>query len=297
VTSADEEPLDDWTQPTTAVGTAYHPTDSLHCLPIREDLDLTQISSKMKTRQANQTEKEAYYLTVNTWTNMAHQLDPSIGLPSARHGHTITAIGSQLWIFGGMGFESSETSGKTRGPKKRRQLNDLYLLDVAALKDHSSQRKLEWVLPTSRGPVPPRRAGHSALAMGCQLIIFGGANGSRYLSDIHILHTPTVTWSSVQLLSSPSPSLPPRPLPWAEVISKRIKPALLPVSHHQFIVFGGGLVCDFSAPIFGAIPADCYLVSLKLCSRPTGAADEAEADSPPPATAPAKRKRSSSRIR
>jgi hypothetical protein len=298
-----EESFDDWaTQPPTPLGvgtavsggTAYLATDSLHCLPIRDDLSLSlsslcpsasaTASSKMTTRQTNVTEKRetaigSSSLELHTWTNLTHHLAPGVGVPSARHGHTITAIGSQLWVFGGMGFESSESWG--RGPKKRRQLNDLYLLEVGALRQEPSstsaaQRRLEWILPASRGPVPPRRAGHSALAMGAQLIICGGANGSRYLSDLYILHTPTVTWSSVQLLSSPalSPSLlptllpPPRPLSWAEVISKRIKPALLPVSHDQLLIFGGGLVCDFSAPLYGAIPADCYLVTLKLSTRP-----------------------------
>jgi hypothetical protein len=81
--------------------------------------------------------------------------------PSPRHGHSITEIGSRLWLFGGMGVDlvagngnsSNSISGHngggsggkngSRGPSKgksggrgttgRRHLNDLYVLDLLPL--------------------------------------------------------------------------------------------------------------------------------------------------------------------
>lgn len=205
---------------------------------------------------------------------MSYLINTSIGVPSPRHGHTVTEIGSKIWIFGGMGFDSNETNGTGSKSSKRRQLNDLYMLELEPLK-FSPFKRLEWKMPSCRGTIPPRRAGHSALALGCQLLIYGGANGVSYLSDLYILHTPTITWSSVKLLPSPCHQFPSTSNTskkdelnsWAKAISKRIKPALLPISSHQFIIFGGGKVSDFTAPTY-PIPTDCYLVSLKSLSRP-----------------------------
>jgi hypothetical protein len=231
-----------------------------------------------------------------------------------------------------MGYESLESAhGNTSKVPKRRQLNDLYVLDLQPLlsttntntrssnsggRGNSIPKKMEWVKPLTRGPGPPRRAGHSAVAMGCQLLIFGGANGSRYLSDLYIFHTPTVTWSSVALGPSPSPSLgplwggsrggvthhegeedaaaAPPSCQWAQKISKRIKPALLPISPSQLILFGGGKVCDFSAPTFGAIPTDCYLIHLSPASEPMPPVANPSPSETTPAAAPVvttKRKR------
>lgn len=181
----------------------------------------------------------------------------------------------------------------------------MYVLDLKPLLSSTrsgrsfTSKKMEWVKPLTKGPCPPRRAGHSAVAMGCQILIFGGANGNRYLSDLYILHTPTATWSCVAL--GPSASLgssvsadrhedddPSSPPSWAQKISKRIKPALLPISPNQLIIFGGGKVCDFSAPTFGAIPTDCYLIQLSPASQPT-------CPTPPENIAPATKKKRMSR--
>lgn len=129
-------------------------------------------------------------------------------------------------------------------------------------------------MPSSKGTSPPRRAGHSAMAMGCQLIFFGGANGSVYLSDFYVLHTPTVTWSTVKLsiptsLSSSSSSGGAGAgaggsggVGWSKIISKRLRPTLLPVTTNQFIIYGGGKVCDLALPSYGDIPSDSYLITL-----------------------------------
>ena len=110
-----------------------------------------------------------------------------------------------------------------------------------------------------------------------------------YLFDMHVLHTPTVTWSTVNLqsvqtqpksLKTEGPScagmethdatgkVQRRTVAWDTVISKRIRPGLLPVSPSQIIVFGGGKACDAAAPLFGDVPADCFLVTLSAESRP-----------------------------
>lgn len=100
-----------------------------------------------------------------------------------------------------------------------------------------------------------------------------------YLFDMHILHTPTVTWSTVNLQTIPSePSSVSNDtngtvgkhniVAWDTIISKRIRPGLLPVSPNQIIVFGGGKAFDAAAPLFQDIPPDCFLVTLQPLSRP-----------------------------
>ena len=73
-------------------------------------------------------EKETI-MTINCWSDLGLQLE-SLAVPSSRHAHTINEIGSQLWLFGGMGLDFiGSSSGKNRG-QKRRQLNDLYVLNL-----------------------------------------------------------------------------------------------------------------------------------------------------------------------
>ncbi|XP_068190642.1 rab9 effector protein with kelch motifs isoform X2 [Antennarius striatus] len=89
--------------------------------------------------------------------------------PSARHGHAIIAVGSKIYIHGGMAGDKF--------------LKDMYCLDTTIM---------TWEKLQTKGDVPPGVAAHSALVLGKNIYIFGGmtANGTgnsmyRFNSDKH----------------------------------------------------------------------------------------------------------------
>lgn len=85
--------------------------------------------------------------------------------PPGLRGHTANLIGHKIFLFGGY-------DGKGRS-------NDLYILDTAELK---------WLHPTECENAPAGRQRHSAALVGSkQLYIFGGFDGNRWLSDLHVL--------------------------------------------------------------------------------------------------------------
>ncbi|RDX97342.1 Kelch domain-containing protein 3, partial [Mucuna pruriens] len=103
----------------------------------------------------------------NCQTNQVHVFDtvkhswsqPAIkgSPPTPRDSHTCTAIGDNLFVFGG-------TDGMN-------PLKDLHILDTSS---HT------WICPTIRGEGPPAREGHSAAVVGKRLFIFGGDFPTSY---------------------------------------------------------------------------------------------------------------------
>lgn len=96
-------------------------------------------------------------------------------LPSPRDSHSCTAVGDNLFIFGG-------TDGKV-------PLRDLHIFDTSSS---------TWITPSLRGEGPEPREGHSAALVGKRLFIFGGCgkdNSSEvYYNDLYILDTETLVW-------------------------------------------------------------------------------------------------------
>eukprot|EP00873_Tetraselmis_striata_P026620 jgi/Tetstr1/446884/TSEL_003664.t1 len=108
--------------------------------------------------------------------------------PGSRDSHTATVIGpprrNKILVFGG-----------TDGDKKYNELN---LLDLSSMR---------WeVINADNAPVP--RESHTATLIDDRVVVFGG-NGcldarenedekstARYLNDLHIFNTTTMTWSS-----------------------------------------------------------------------------------------------------
>ena len=120
-----------------------------------------------------------------------------------------------------------------------------------------------------------------------QLIICGGANGSAYIFDIHLLYTSTFCWTQVDLgtgFSQPMKSIGKageivasssnntsdknHGVESAVDISKRLCPAVFPLSPNEIIIFGGGTCLDFSCPPYDTIPADAYQVVLLPTNQP-----------------------------
>ncbi|KAH9555526.1 hypothetical protein CY35_08G118200 [Sphagnum magellanicum] len=92
--------------------------------------------------------------------------------PTARDSHTCTAVGNNLYVFGG-------TDGTS-------PLGDLHVLDTVSN---------TWSTPQTQGDAPSAREGHSAAAIGKCIYVFGGCGSHEcYFNDVHILDTSTMTW-------------------------------------------------------------------------------------------------------
>ncbi|XP_067296464.1 rab9 effector protein with kelch motifs [Pseudorasbora parva] len=82
-----------------------------------------------------------------SWTQPESSGNP----PAPRHGHVITAVGSDVYIHGGM-------SGDTF-------YSDMFLLNTETMK---------WEKVEAKGAIPPGVAAHSSLNFGKNIFIFGG---------------------------------------------------------------------------------------------------------------------------
>jgi len=117
-----------------------------------------------------------YNTVLNTWLQPTY----SGTAPSTRYGPTAVAIGTDMFIFGGY-------NGTT-------YLNDLWKYNT--ITD-------TWSPPLApTGNIPLIRRYHSAVAIGTDMFVFGGNNGTTYLNDLWKYDTLLNTWT--QLLSGAS---------------------------------------------------------------------------------------------
>ena len=110
------------------------------------------------------------------------RLPASGTVPPPRESHSVTAIGSKLYVFGG--FDGA------------RVLNDLYVFDA-----HAGL----WTQLVHTGISPAARAGHSATALGvpAHLVVFGGANSSRRFADVQLFDTADGHWTKPAVRGRP----------------------------------------------------------------------------------------------
>ena len=110
------------------------------------------------------------------------RLPASGTVPVPRESHSITAIGSKLYVFGG--YDGA------------RPLNDLYVFDT-----HAGL----WTQLVHTGISPAARAGHSATALGmpAHLVVFGGANASRRFADVQLFDTGDSHWTKPAVRGRP----------------------------------------------------------------------------------------------
>ena len=100
-------------------------------------------------------------------------------IPSARFGHSMCAVGSSLFLFGGREGTAID----------ERLLNDLYRFDCETS---------TWSLVSSSGSLPCPRSYHSMVAATCgTLYVFGGCPAAGRLADLHQLDTKTGLWSQL----------------------------------------------------------------------------------------------------
>lgn len=118
-------------------------------------------------------------LSNNEWPNVA----------PPRAGHSATAIGDLVYIFGGYGGLGYS----------RRDLDDLYSLNTY---------DWTWTKVAPKGTPPDKRSGHQACAIENKVFIMGGSSSSQQFDDVHILDTeldPPV-WSKMSQCPLPGPN-------------------------------------------------------------------------------------------
>jgi len=109
-------------------------------------------------------------------------------VPGPRSGHTLSVVGDEALLFGGLDpalKEFTKPNGKTE--KRPGPNSDLYRVKLPAA---GSTAAMRWVkVATSQSPPP--RYGHTATVVGeNRLLIFGGfASSSQRYADVHVLNT------------------------------------------------------------------------------------------------------------
>ena len=109
--------------------------------------------------------------------------------PEPRAYHSTTRVGSSLFVFGGQTQKRPGTSGV---------LGDLVAFDMV---------KMAWGKKEARGKPPRPRYWHAAALVGTKLILHGGSDGKKSLSDSNVLDTDTLVWSQPATLGTPPPPL------------------------------------------------------------------------------------------
>ncbi|XP_015247917.1 PREDICTED: rab9 effector protein with kelch motifs [Cyprinodon variegatus] len=92
--------------------------------------------------------------------------------PASRHGHIIAAVGSKIYIHGGMAGE--------------RFFSDMHCLDTGLMK---------WEKVQSKGDIPPGVAAHSAVVQGTNIYIFGGMTADGAINSMHRFNTEKKRWT------------------------------------------------------------------------------------------------------
>ncbi|NXY05887.1 RABEK protein, partial [Pteruthius melanotis] len=113
-----------------------------------------------------------------TWSQPDTHGDP----PSPRHGHAVVAVGTKLFIHGGLAGDVF--------------YNDLFCIDI---------NDMRWVRILPTGDVPGGRASHSSAVFQDHLYIFGGIGPDGTLDTAYKYHTGRQHWTLLQF-EPPLPS-------------------------------------------------------------------------------------------
>ncbi|KAM3600029.1 uncharacterized protein V6R79_015984 [Siganus canaliculatus] len=91
--------------------------------------------------------------------------------PPTRQGHIIAAVGSKIYIHGGMAGDILHT--------------DMHSLDTTSML---------WEKVPTQGDIPPGLAGHSAVVLGKNIYIFGGMTAEGSGNSMYRFNTDTCKW-------------------------------------------------------------------------------------------------------
>ncbi|XP_038637710.1 rab9 effector protein with kelch motifs isoform X5 [Scyliorhinus canicula] len=113
-----------------------------------------------------------------SWSQQSTEGKP----PAPRHGHVMVAVGSKLFIHGGL-------AGKFF-------FNDMYFIDTA---------NMRWKKVKMKGDIPGGCAAHSAFSHGKYIFIFGGMDATGALNTMYKYHVETNCWTLLEFDSSLPP--------------------------------------------------------------------------------------------
>eukprot|EP00834_Sanchytrium_tribonematis_P002884 NODE_99_length_20465_cov_0.827654.p4 type:complete len:257 gc:universal NODE_99_length_20465_cov_0.827654:10782-10012(-) len=97
--------------------------------------------------------------------------------PKNLRAHTMNAIGSKIYLFGG-----SDTAKCS---------NELYVFDTDSF---------IWQNPVCKGDIPDPVRAHTSTVIGDDLYVFGGGAGSNYFNSIHVLNLKSFIWKTPRVL-------------------------------------------------------------------------------------------------
>ena len=173
--------------------------------------------------------------------------------PSARAGHSLTKIGSWLYLFGGIGGKACTDCFQLPAPPVFR-----LQCTPAALKTmrQTGGSAVAWESPPVSGMIGAGvgQSAHGTAAVGSNLIVFAGVTRSgRYSNALAVLSTsPEHVWSQPQLLPGVT-------------VSPRAYPTVLFDGNH-LLVFGGlGRLRAGSAYQQSDYKADLHRLTFVLC--------------------------------
>ncbi|XP_048414779.2 rab9 effector protein with kelch motifs [Stegostoma tigrinum] len=112
-----------------------------------------------------------------SWSQLSTEGNP----PAARHGHVMIAVGSELFIHGGLAGDKF--------------FNDMYVIDTAVV-------NMRWKKVKMKGDIPRGCAAHSAIYHGKYIFIFGGMDVAGALNTMYKYHVETSCWTRLEFGSS-----------------------------------------------------------------------------------------------
>ncbi|XP_009607250.1 tRNA wybutosine-synthesizing protein 2/3/4 [Nicotiana tomentosiformis] len=98
-----------------------------------------------------------------------------------RHRHAAAAVGSRIYVFGGI-------------------QNDLIFSSVYVF----DTQNFEWSEVQVQGDFPCARHSHSMAAYGSQLFVFGGYDGQKALGDLYSFDVKTCLWKKEKMIGGPA---------------------------------------------------------------------------------------------
>uniref|UniRef100_A0A9J7XKN4 Rab9 effector protein with kelch motifs n=1 Tax=Cyprinus carpio carpio TaxID=630221 RepID=A0A9J7XKN4_CYPCA len=138
----------------------------------------TQYHSRFRT-EACITEKLCLFAVSVTWMQPESKGTP----PAPRHGHVIAAVGSNIYIHGGMAGEKFHS--------------DMFLLSTETLK---------WEKVRAKGDVPPGVAAHSSVTFGKNIFIFGGLTADGATNTMYKFQSDKQRWTLLRFDGDLPPS-------------------------------------------------------------------------------------------
>ncbi|CAN1839937.1 Kelch domain-containing protein 3 [Linum perenne] len=164
-----------WSQPALK-GTPPIPRDSHTCTTIGEHFYVFGGTDGVKPLR----DLHILNTSTHTWISPTMRGDG----PEAREGHSAAVVGKRIYIFGGCG-QSSDTNNEV-------YYNDLYILNTETL---------VWKELSTMGQKLPPRAGHSTVAFGKNLFVFGGfADSQNLYNDLYMLDIESGMWTKVMAI-------------------------------------------------------------------------------------------------